>query len=81
VALSSKHPEVDRLARELALETGGGLTEAVIVALRLARTRKAHQTGLAAEILRIGRDCAAFPILDPRTPDEILDYGPDGLPR
>lgn len=83
MALSLKHPEADRLARALARETGEGLTEAVIVALRerLERTRNAHQPGLASEILRIGRDCASLPVLDRRAPDEILAYGPDGLPQ
>lgn len=83
MALSIKHPEADRLARELANETGEGLTEAVIVALRerLFRTRVAHQRGLAAELLRIGKECAALPVLDRRSPDEILGFGDDGLPR
>lgn len=82
MALSLKHPEADRLARELADETGEGLTEAVIISLRerLARTRRARRAGLAAELVRIGEDCAALPILDPRDPDEILSYGGDGLP-
>lgn len=34
MALSLKHPEADRLARELADSTGEGITEAVINALR-----------------------------------------------
>jgi antitoxin VapB len=83
MALSLKHPEADRLARELARETGEGLTEAVVVALRerLARMRHARRTGLAAEIVRIGKECAALPILDARSSDEILSYGEDGLPH
>jgi antitoxin VapB len=83
VALSLKHPEADRLARELAVETGEGLTEAVIVALRerLARTRRARRLGLAAEIVRIGKECATLPVLDARSPNEILSYGEDGLPQ
>lgn len=83
MALSLKHPEADRLARELAHETGEGLTEAVIVALRerLARTRRSRRSGLAAEILRIGKECAALPVLDARSPDEILGYDADGMPR
>lgn len=83
MALSLKHPEADRLARELAHETGEGLTEAVIVALRerLARTRRSRRSGLAAEILRIGKECAALPVVDARSPDEILGYDADGMPR
>ncbi len=82
MALSLKHPEADRLARELARATGEGITEAVIVALRerLARTKRARRAGLVSEILRIGKECAALPVLDRRPPDEILAYDADGLP-
>jgi antitoxin VapB len=55
----------------------------VIVALRerLDRTRRNRGAGLASEILRIGKECAGLPVLDERSPDEILSYEPDGLPH
>ncbi|MGO9265635.1 MAG: type II toxin-antitoxin system VapB family antitoxin [Candidatus Binataceae bacterium] len=81
MALNIKHPEADRLARELAEKTGETITEVVIEALRerLAREegRLAPQT-LAEEILAIGRRCAALPELDSRTPDEIIGYDKHG---
>lgn len=84
MALSIKHPEADRLARELATSTGEGLTEAVIKALRerLAR-QKLRKRGrpLSDELREIGARCAALPVLDGRTPDEILEYDERGLPR
>jgi len=84
VALSIKHPEADRLARELAKSTGEGLTEAVIKALRerLAR-EKGRKRGrrLSEELRAIGERVAALPVLDRRTPEEILDYDERGLPR
>ena len=84
MALSIKHPEADRLARELARSTGEGLTEAVIKALRerLARHRgrKAGRR-LSEELRAIGERCAALPVLDERTPEEILGYDDRGLPR
>jgi antitoxin VapB len=84
MALSIKHPEADRLARELAKSTGEGLTEAVIRALRerLAREkgRKRHRR-LSEELRAIGERVAALPVLDQRTPEEILDYDDRGLPR
>jgi antitoxin VapB len=84
MALSIKHPEADRLARELAKSTGEGLTEAVIKALRerLARQR-GRKSGrrLSEELRAIGERCAALPILDERTPEEILGYDERGLPR
>jgi antitoxin VapB len=84
VALSIKHPEADRLARELAKSTGEGLTEAVIKALRerLAREKgRVRRRRLSEELRAIGERVAALPVLDQRTPEDILDYDERGLPR
>jgi antitoxin VapB len=84
MALSIKHPEADRLARELARTTGEGLTEAVIKALRerLARhKRRPRGRRLSDELRAIGERVAALPVLDDRTDDEILDYDERGVPR
>ena len=84
MALNIRSPETDALAAELARLTGETKTEAVTRAIRdrLERVRRS-QGGrpLADELDAIGLECAALPILDRRTPDEILGYGPDGLPR
>jgi antitoxin VapB len=83
MALSIKHPEADRLARELASRTGETLTEAVVVALRerLARQTGRSQTApLRNELADIRRRCASLPLLDERTPDEILGCDERGLP-
>lgn len=83
MALSIKDPEADRLARELVARTGETLTEAVVVALR---ERLARQTGrtrsipLHEELAAIRRRCAALPVLDTRTADDILGYDGRGLP-
>jgi antitoxin VapB len=86
MALSLKDPETDRLAREVARLTGESLTEAVRKSLaerlqreKLRRGRPAG--GLAERLLEIGRHCAALPVLDDRSPDEILGYDEHGLPR
>ena len=84
MALSIKHPEADRLARELARTTGEGLTEAVINALRerLARQkRRPRGRRLSDELKAIGERVAALPVVDDRNADEILDYDERGLPR
>jgi antitoxin VapB len=83
MALSIKHPEADRLARQLAETTGEGITEAVLTALRerLARVKNTRRRKLADELRAIGERVAAMPVLDPRTPEEILDYDDRGLPR
>jgi antitoxin VapB len=83
VALSIKHPEADRLARELAALTGESLTDAVVIALRerLARqTGRARPTSLREELAAIRRRCASLPVLDERAPEEILGYDERGLP-
>ena len=84
MALSIKHPEADRLARELARATGEGLTEAVIKALRerLAR-QKGRKRGrrLNEELRAIGERVAALPVIDGRRADDILDYDDRGMPR
>jgi antitoxin VapB len=83
MALSIKDPEADRLARELAARTGESLTQAVVVALRerLAReTGRTRSIPLAEELAGIRRRCAALPVLDTRTTEEILGYDARGLP-
>ena len=79
------HPEVNQLARELAMYTGENLTQVVVNALRerLAREQKKYrlsQPSLQDELLRIAQECAALPMLDGRTADEILGYNEVGVP-
>ncbi|MBN1945990.1 MAG: type II toxin-antitoxin system VapB family antitoxin [Bradymonadales bacterium] len=84
MALSIKHDEADRLARELSRLTGESLTEAVVVALRerLQRQRaERDQAPLNERAMRIGRRFCERPLLDSRTDDEILGYDKHGLPR
>ncbi len=80
--LSIKDPEADRLAREVARLTGETLTGAIVQSLRerLQRVRRPRGPKLAEELLAIGRRCAALPIKDKRSLDEILGYDENGLP-
>ncbi len=82
MALRIESPEADHLAKELAKYTGESVAQAVIVALRerLEREKRRGQPSLAEELVRIGKECAALPVLDNRTPDEILGYDENGLP-
>lgn len=82
MALSIKHPEADRLARELARATGETITEAVTTALRerLARETGRNPDAVRAEIARIQAEVARLPVLDDRTDDEIIGYDEHGLP-
>lgn len=83
--LSIKDPEADRLARNLARQTGETITQAVITALRerLQRERRKDEAieNLVEDVMDIGRHCAALPLLDARSADEIIGYDEHGLPR
>ena len=80
--LGAHQSEADHLAIELSRYTGESVTQAVIVALceRLEREKRRGQPSLAEELVRIGKECAALPVLDNRTADEILGYDENGLP-
>ncbi len=83
MALNIKHPEADRLARELAARTGETITRTVINALRERLKREGAKSPLSLkdEIMEISRRCAALPDLDRRSADEIIGYDEHGLPR
>ena len=84
MSLQISHPEVESLLQELVSYTGETVQQAIAnsVKERLVR-EKAKTTSpslLSDELLRIGRECAALPVLDNRTPDEMLGYDQVGLP-
>ncbi len=83
MALNIKSDEADRLARQLAAETGESLTEAVVNALRerLERQHARQQPSMKWRLERLAAEVAAMPVADPRRPDEIIDYDDVGLPR
>jgi antitoxin VapB len=84
MALNIRNEETEQLAETLAKLTGETKTEAVTQALRdrLARVRRDRsRRRLADELDAIARHCSRLPVLDPRTPDEILGYDEHGLPR
>lgn len=81
--LNIKNLEADRLARQLARQTGETITEVVIEALReklLREQGKRTPVELKEALLIIGQRCAALPDQDLRSPDEILGYDNKGLP-
>ncbi len=83
MALSIKSDEADRLARELAAETGETLTEAVETALRerLDREHARHAASMSSRLKRLAADAVALPVADDRAPEDIIDYDDAGLPR
>lgn len=84
MALSIKSIEAERLARKIAEKTGESLTGAIQKALeeRLDRLQKQRRSRiLAGQLEEILRRVDQLPVLDPRSPNEILGYDDAGLPR
>lgn len=83
--LESASPESDRVIRELAELTGETPDEAVrrAVEQRLERERHARgsRRGLARRLLALGKETAALPDVDPRSPDELCGYDATGMWR
>jgi antitoxin VapB len=83
MALNIKDDRADKLVRELAAETGETITTAVTVAVRerLERLRGAvPRERRRQELARIAKRSAERQVRDQRSADEIVGYGPDGLP-
>jgi antitoxin VapB len=82
--LNIKNGEAHRLAAELAELTGESLTAVVTSALRaqLQRERRSRSRGRVAEqLMAIGHRYAALPDADAGTPEDIIGYDENGLPR
>ena len=84
-------PETERLAKEVAKAKGKPVASVVRDAIE-ASAREAGVIAVARpcrltaaekrkRLLEISERSAARPILDPRTPDEILGYDERGLPE
>lgn len=84
MALSIKDPETERLAKALAEKTGETITTATRRALeeRLRRLANAgNRDVLLEELAASRRRWAKLPVLDNRSPEEILGYDENGLPN
>ena len=83
MGLNIKNEVTHRHARELARLAGETMTQAVDRAIveRLERIRRTRNSGAVVErLLKIGRGCARLPVLDKRSPEEML-YDENGLPK
>ena len=84
MAINIRDPKTEKLARELAAETGETITQAINQALeeRLERLRgRSTAPDLVEEILKISKRCSAIPDRDQRSADEILGYDSVGVPQ
>jgi len=84
MAMSIKNDETERLARQVARETGESLTEAIQNSLQerweRLKARRRSQV-LAGQVEDLLRRVDALPNLDSRPEDEILGYDESGAPR
>ena len=83
MVLSIKDPATDRLARRLARLTGESITKTVKLALseRLAREERRRGKQIdRARIDEIVAGVAALPVVNARSPDELIGYDDAGLP-
>jgi antitoxin VapB len=83
MALNIRNRETEKLAADLAALTGETKTEAVTKALkaRLEQVkRRRTKRRLADRLDEIAQHCASLPLLDGRSPEDML-YDDHGLPR
>jgi antitoxin VapB len=84
MGMSIKNLDVERLAREIAAKTGESLTGAIQKALeeRLERLkRERRRPVILGQLEDILRRVDRLPVIDSRSPDEILGYDENGLPH
>lgn len=85
MALNIKNAETEKLARELARRRKQGITEVVTDALRKElererrRPRRGDTEGFHRRIQAIVDEVKALPVLDDRSPDEIIGYNEHGV--
>jgi len=90
MSINIKNKEADRLLAELKRATGKGASELILDLLRTERARITSEGAAPAQREEVERILAATremqrlwresPVIDTRTPDEILGYDENGLP-
>jgi antitoxin VapB len=83
--LNIKDPEAHELAVELAQRTGQSLTQVVKDALRdrlnREKAQSLNQERLIQRVMELAKRASSRPVLDPRSPEEILGYNEIGVLR
>jgi antitoxin VapB len=77
MGINLKNDRAEQLARQVAVETGESLTDAIVHALeeRLERLEGRQSVpDLTEALMTISRRCRSLPDLDDRSADEILGY-------
>ncbi len=77
MTLNISNARLQKLALELAMESGEELTQAVIIALeeRLERLRvRRTDSDIFQNLIRISKRCSSLPDKDTRSPEEICNF-------
>lgn len=82
MALNIRNRHAEQLATDLAALTGESKTEALMKALKasLDQVKRRRRRRLVERLDEIAEHCASLPVLERRSPDELL-YDERGLPR
>lgn len=82
MSLEIRSPRADRLAQELASATGEDIDTAVERAIeeRLARVPRPLPPERRAQVKALLDRLARMPVLDPRSPEEIIGFDQHGVP-
>ncbi len=84
MALNIKNPETEKLVRELARRRGQGITEALTDVVRREverermKPRRESYEEFSRRIEEIVERVRQLPVLDDRSPDEIIGYNEHG---
>lgn len=86
MAINIKSADAEKLVRELAELTGESITDAIHGAVRERLTRERLRKLGAVErswsrVERIQQRIQALPLMEGRSPDDLLAYDERGLPR
>lgn len=83
-SLTIEDPEAQAWAAELSKKTGKSLTQVVKDALHQQleqdKIREENHKRLVERVMRITDRISSYPVLDNRTPDEIIGYDENGIP-
>jgi antitoxin VapB len=85
MSINIKNKEAEALVAELKARTGKGTTDLLLELLRRERDRlklmEHDEVQRALDDLRwLQETWRSLPVVDPRTPDEILQFDENGLP-
>ena len=86
MSINIKNKEAERLLAELKARSGRGTTDLLLDLLRQEHERltrdEQREIAEGLESLRQLQEAwRKLPVIDPRSPEEILDYDENGLPR